>query len=187
MWTRYVWPEIRGNFFTDKTHFIIIESFFFTLNVFFFYNSANSGNQRKVSYKWTIHCCHHFHPSNVCYLFSWTSVNPNVLSAPEILTQWAKLKDLLALLFAEIVDLRQRSHGTFSFLTITFFAVIYYIGKCVPGVILLYSFGKSCFCLTLSINHCLNCICCSYNFTVDSWIFASRFATWYARRSHQLL
>ncbi len=75
-------------------------------------------------------------------MFSWTSVNPNVLSAPEILSEWSKLKELLALLVAEIVDLRQRSHGTFSFLTITVLAVIYYIGKCIPGVILLYSFGK---------------------------------------------
>ncbi|KAH9409781.1 hypothetical protein TYRP_010793 [Tyrophagus putrescentiae] len=72
---------------------------------------------------------------------NWTSVNPNVLSAPEILSEWSKLKELLALLVAEIVDLRQRSHGTFSFLTITVLAVIYYIGKCIPGVILLYSFA----------------------------------------------
>lgn len=97
--------------------------------------------------------CYHFYEMWTRYVWpeirvptaevreNWTSVNPNVLSAPEILSEWSKLKELLALLVAEIVDLRQRSHGTFSFLTITVLAVIYYIGKCIPGVILLYSFA----------------------------------------------
>lgn len=145
MWTRYVWPEIRGIFLNDKVlyhhhHWVIL--FFLTQRPFFILQCQQLS--KKSKFEWWMK---HFDIiiifiSNDHYLFSWTSINPNVLSAPEILSQWAKLKELLAHLVAEIVDLRQRSHGTFSFLTITVLAVIYYIGKCIPGVILLYSFGK---------------------------------------------
>lgn len=70
---------------------------------------------------------------------SWTSVNPSVLSAPELKEYLERIRLLCLELIDSILQFRKRSHGAFCCFTTILFIIIYYIGRFIPGSFIIYT------------------------------------------------
>lgn len=105
---------------------------------------------RLLSVLATLAFCYHFYEMWIRYVWpeiraptvpikeSWTTVNPNVMSAPEIKSCFARIKQYMTNVIDRIIEFRRKSHGVFCCYSVFFFLCFYYIGHFIPGVLITY-------------------------------------------------
>ncbi|XP_055952076.1 reticulophagy regulator 3-like isoform X1 [Argiope bruennichi] len=69
---------------------------------------------------------------------SWTTVNPEVLSVPEISRYMNDFVDKMIILWKDVWKLRKENRGLFCALMCGFFSFLAFIGKIFPGVLIVY-------------------------------------------------
>lgn len=69
-------------------------------------------------------------------------MNPNVLSAPEIERYLDELRTASHQFMDRVIEFRSSSHGLFCCTVTGVLLAIYFIGRSIPGVLLVYCFGK---------------------------------------------
>ncbi|GFT96363.1 reticulophagy regulator 3 [Nephila pilipes] len=69
---------------------------------------------------------------------SWTTVNPEVLSVPELSQYMNDFFDKMIILWKDVWKLRKENRGLFCALMCGFFSFMAFIGKVFPGVLIVY-------------------------------------------------
>ncbi|GFQ94503.1 reticulophagy regulator 3 [Trichonephila clavata] len=69
---------------------------------------------------------------------SWTTVNPEVLSVPEISQYMNDFLDKMIILWKDVWKLRKENRGLFCALMCGFFSFMAFVGKVFPGVLIVY-------------------------------------------------
>ncbi|PRD29823.1 UNVERIFIED_CONTAM: hypothetical protein NCL1_28210 [Trichonephila clavipes] len=69
---------------------------------------------------------------------SWTTVNPEVLSVPELSQYMNDFLDKMIILWKDVWKLRKENRGLFCALMCGFFSFLAFVGKVFPGVLIVY-------------------------------------------------
>ena len=152
LWTNSIWPEIRGKSFCNFNYpYTILCK---NISIFLITSVPLPTDQDEPEERLacvslfvfpplllTLNINDH-HSLYLIFNHSWTPVHPQAFSAPEINYYIDVMLDLVACVFDWFVELRKQNHGFFCLLVSSIFVLTAFIGKAVPGVLIVYTLRK---------------------------------------------